>query len=127
MSQAATRRPIKSRIISTEDPLTVAYQPNRKELRTPYNDQFEIQVRMDVAHFRPEEVSVVHDVSGSVLIEGRHEERNDGEGHVSRAITRRYSLPNDIDTDQMTCTWNTEGLLTITAPRLQAVEEGKSA
>ncbi|CAM6000737.1 unnamed protein product [Sphagnum balticum] len=91
------------------------------------NDVAKFAVRMDVAKYAPEEISVKvveHERDSSsppiLIVTGKHEEESaDHHGHVSRSFTRRYSLPPDVDEKQLTCALNERGVLTVNAPRVQ--------
>ncbi|XP_018793665.1 PREDICTED: protein lethal(2)essential for life [Bactrocera latifrons] len=77
------------------------------------NEKFE--VILDVQQFTPNEITVKV-TDKFVLVEGKHEERQDEHGFVSRQFSRRYLLPNDINPDNVTSSLSSDGLLTITAP-----------
>ncbi|XP_047004601.1 alpha-crystallin A chain-like [Schistocerca americana] len=74
------------------------------------------KVSLDVQQFRPDEISVKK-IDDFVVVEGKHDERKDGHGYVSRQFTRRYRLPDDIEVDQMVSKLSADGVLTITAPK----------
>jgi hypothetical protein len=81
------------------------------------------EVTLSVKSFKPEEVSVkVKD--HEIIIEGKHEERQDDFGFVSRQFTRRYILPKEFDPDTISTFLNAEGKMTIKAlkPQPAAVE-----
>ena len=62
-----------------------------------------------------------------VTVEGKHEEKEDEHGFISRHFVRKYVLPEDHDADKIESKLSTDGVLTITAPRVKAaVEEGRS-
>ncbi|RWS01696.1 Protein lethal(2)essential for life-like protein [Dinothrombium tinctorium] len=77
-------------------------------------DGFKIQV--DCAHFKPEELSV-KTVDGELIVHGKHDERRDEQGFVKREFTRRYTIPKDVEAEQLDSSLDSEGTLTITAPR----------
>lgn len=79
------------------------------------------EVNLDVGLFEPGELSVKL-VNNCVVIEGKHEEREDEHGHVSRHFVRRYPLPKEFNADAISSTLTDEGVLTITVPPLVAVE-----
>lgn len=54
---------------------------------------------------------------GQVIVEAKHEEKNDEHGAVSRQFTRKYDLPEDVDEDGVVSHLSKAGVLTITAPR----------
>ncbi|XP_075695889.1 alpha-crystallin B chain isoform X1 [Rhinoderma darwinii] len=73
-------------------------------------------VNLDVKHFSPEELKVK--VMGDyVEIHGKHEERQDEHGYVSRDFQRRYKIPVDVDLLSITSTLSPDGVLTVTGPR----------
>lgn len=87
------------------------------------NDSSQFQVRLDVSHFLPSEVTVkALDGGKTVLIEGRHEEKQDEHGFVSRQFTRKYLLPSDADLDKISSALTPEGILTVSAPKKPAIE-----
>lgn len=83
----------------------------------------DFQVALNVKSFSPEEISVK--VKGrEVLVEGKHEEKKDDHGFVSRQFTRRYILPEPYDPDTIATYLDTEGKMTIKALKPKpAVEE----
>ncbi|CAO1344016.1 unnamed protein product [Diamesa tonsa] len=86
----------------------------------------DFQVTIDVTSFKPEEISVkVKDQQ--VIIEGKHEEREDGQGFVTREFSRRYVLPAEIDLDTVSTYLNAQGMMTIkaTKPIPPAVESNE--
>uniref|UniRef100_A0A4W5KVI1 Heat shock protein beta-1 n=1 Tax=Hucho hucho TaxID=62062 RepID=A0A4W5KVI1_9TELE len=73
------------------------------------------KVTLDVNHFSPEEL-VIKTKDGVVEITGKHEERKDEHGFVSRCFTRKYTLPPMADTEKVTSTLSPDGVLTVEAP-----------
>ncbi|CAG0909157.1 unnamed protein product, partial [Cyprideis torosa] len=74
--------------------------------------------------FRPEELKVrVQD--RMVTIEGKHEERQDEHGYISRQFSRRYVVPKGIKMDNVTSRISNDGVLTVTAPKINAIEPPK--
>uniref|UniRef100_A0A8C6TP88 Heat shock protein beta-1 n=1 Tax=Neogobius melanostomus TaxID=47308 RepID=A0A8C6TP88_9GOBI len=73
------------------------------------------KVSLDVNHFSPEEL-VVKTKDGVVEISGKHEERKDEHGFVSRCFTRKYTLPPTANVEKVTSSLSPEGLLTVEAP-----------
>jgi HSP20 family molecular chaperone IbpA len=78
-------------------------------------------VKLDVSHFKPEEISVKI-VDNFIIISGKHEDVMDKYGWVSRQFTRKYALPEDCDTDKVISSLSTDGLLIIEAPK-KALEQ----
>lgn len=56
-------------------------------------DKDKFQIILDVQQFTPEEITV-KTTDKYVVVEGKHEEKQDEHGFVSRHFTRRYMLPS---------------------------------
>ena len=80
-------------------------------------DKDKFQVIVDVQQFSPEEIQV-KTVDNSIVIEGKHEEKKDEHGYVSRQFSRRYVLPQGHDIGNVQSSLSSDGVLTITAPKL---------
>lgn len=87
-------------------------------------DTEKFTVNLDISHFQPEEVKVKV-VDNNLIIEGKHEEKMDQHGFVSRSFTRRYVLPKDVDMAALTSQLNTNGMLHIEAPRTVVEKPGE--
>lgn len=84
-----------------------------------------LQLCFDVRHFAPNEISVKI-VDNTILVEGKHEERSDGEGYASRHFTRRYELPEGYSIKDVVSTLSSDGILTVKAPVKEAtIDESK--
>ncbi|XP_017884165.1 protein lethal(2)essential for life-like [Ceratina calcarata] len=79
-------------------------------------DKDKFQVVLDVQQFKPDEINVKV-VDKCVIVEGKHEEKKDEHGWISRQFTRKYLIPEQCDIDQVTSTISSDGVLSITAPR----------
>jgi crystallin, alpha B len=88
------------------------------------NDPKKFEVKLDVSHFTPSEIAVKV-VENSLLVEGKHEEKQDKHGYVSRQFTRRYILDDDIDVEKMASSLSSDGKLTIHAPKKLQVGENE--
>lgn len=85
-------------------------------------DDKEFRFRVDVQHYKPEEISVKLE-DNVVVVEGKHEERSDAHGTISRQFVRKFALPQGVvNVDKLQSNLSTDGVLTITAPRLDAIE-----
>ncbi|XP_054732908.1 heat shock protein 67B3 [Anastrepha obliqua] len=73
------------------------------------------EVHLDVGLFKPEDLSVKI-VDDSLVIEGKHEEREDDHGHISRHFVRRYVLPKGYDPDTIVSTLSSDSALTVRIP-----------
>lgn len=117
--------------LTPEDYLTIVAIPqanqdyirNWRNLRAAANDagstikeeKDKFQVNLDVQHFAPEEISV-KTVDGYLVVEAKHEERQDEHGFIARSFSRRYPLPEGIEPDSVLSRLSSDGVLTITAP-----------
>ncbi|XP_973442.2 protein lethal(2)essential for life [Tribolium castaneum] len=85
-------------------------------------DKDKFQANLDVQQFKPEEISVK--VNGNVVtVEGKHEEKQDEHGFISRHFVRKYMLPKGHDVDKIESKLSSDGVLTITAPRFDVSKE----
>ncbi|XP_050423156.1 alpha-crystallin A chain-like [Adelges cooleyi] len=89
------------------------------------NNNNEFKVNLDVQQFKPEEVSVKV-VDDYVVIDGKHEERSDEHGYISRQFTRRYKVPDNVDPNAITSNLSSDGVLSIVAPK-KMIENNKEA
>ncbi|XP_058796929.1 protein lethal(2)essential for life-like [Phymastichus coffea] len=79
-------------------------------------DKDKFQVVLDVQQFKPEEINVKV-VDKYVIVEGKHEEKQDEHGSISRHFVRKYLIPEQCNLDQVTSSLSSDGVLSITAPR----------
>lgn len=79
-------------------------------------DQNKFQVIVDVQQFAPEEITVRTD-DKCITVEGKHEEKQDQHGYISRHFVRRYMLPQGYDMGHVKPSLSSDGVLTITAPK----------
>lgn len=85
------------------------------------------QVILDVQQFSPDEITV-KTIDNHVVVEAKHEEKQDEHGYISRHFVRRYVLPPSHDLVNITSTLSSDGVLTITAPkRVRSIEPRQSA
>ncbi|XP_014270802.1 alpha-crystallin A chain [Halyomorpha halys] len=94
-------------------------------ISTIASDKTEFKVNLDVQQFKPEElkVKVVEDY---LVIEGKHEERSDEHGFISRQFTRRYKIPQNVDQEAIESNLSSDGVLTLKAKKKVTPEaEGK--
>ncbi|XP_061094906.1 heat shock protein beta-6 isoform X1 [Conger conger] len=81
-------------------------------------DRSGFTVQVDVKHFSPEELMVK--VTGDFIeVHGKHEQKKDGPGLVSRQFNRRYRIPEGVDVAALESAVSPEGILVICAPLLQ--------
>ncbi|XP_013196557.2 protein lethal(2)essential for life-like [Amyelois transitella] len=82
-------------------------------------DKDKFQVNLDVQHFAPEEISV-KTADGYIVIEGKHEEKEDEHGYVSRQFKRRYALPEGCNPETVESKLSSDGVLSVIAPKSSA-------
>ncbi|XP_034196470.1 protein lethal(2)essential for life-like isoform X1 [Osmia lignaria lignaria] len=88
-------------------------------------DKDSYRVDLDVQQFAPEEINVKV-VDHFVIVEGKHEEKQDEHGWISRQFTRRYMVPEQCDIDQVSSKLSSDGVLSIIVPRKpKSVPEGE--
>lgn len=63
-------------------------------------------------------------VDNYVVIEGKHEERSDEHGFVSRQFTRRYQLPDNVDMQALQSSLSSDGVLQLCAPKKSIEDKG---
>lgn len=99
--------------IAQHEPRLVQSLASQREAAN--SDKFE--VKMDVQQFAPEEIDVKM-IDNCVVVEGKHEEKKDEHGYVSRHFLRRYTLPEDVKPETVTCNLSSDGVLVVSAPRM---------
>lgn len=88
----------------------------------PEKDKFHINV--DVQHFSPEEINVKI-ANGYIVVEGKHEEKKDEHGFISRQFIRKFKLPEDANADLVESRLSSDGVLTVLAPTKQECVKGE--
>jgi crystallin alpha B len=53
-----------------------------------------------------------------VTVEGKHEEKEDEHGYISRHFVRKYVLPKTHDVNKIESKLSIDGVFTITAPKI---------
>lgn len=86
----------------------------------PKHDKGDFSVHINVSHFKPEEVDV-RMKDNYVEIHGKHEERSDEHGFIQREFTRRYAIPNTIDSEKLSVKLRPDGIMIVEAPK-KAIE-----
>lgn len=85
---------------------------------TVHVDKDKFQVNLDVQQFAPEEITVKASGENTITVEGKHEEKQDEHGFISRHFVRKYILPKGHDINQVQSSLSSDGVLTITAPKV---------
>ncbi|XP_023944412.1 protein lethal(2)essential for life-like [Bicyclus anynana] len=82
------------------------------------------QISVDVQHFAPDEITVKTS-AGNIVVEGKHEEKQDEHGFVSRHFVRKFKIPEDTDADAIESRLSSDGVLTVLASRKADTHKGE--
>lgn len=88
------------------------------------NEKGNYKITLDVQHFRPDDISVKV-TNTEIIVEGKHEERQDTHGFISRHFKRRYPLPTHCTAENVSSTMSSDGILTIIAEKITSTETEK--
>lgn len=80
------------------------------------SDKDKYLVSVDVQQFAPEEITV-RTFGRQIVIEGKHEEKQDEHGYISRNFIRKYVLPDDLRMEDVSSTISSDGVLSISVPK----------
>lgn len=86
-----------------------------RDFGTIKTDKNKFQVNVDVQHFAPDEITVKI-ANGYILVEGKHEEKKDEHGFVSRQFLRKFKLPEGSNADAVESRLSSDGVLSVIAP-----------
>lgn len=81
------------------------------------------QVSMNVKQFAANELTV-KTIDNCIVVEGQHDEKEDGHGVISRHFIRKYILPKGYDPNEVHSTLSSDGILTVKAPPPLPVVKG---
>ncbi|XP_071493981.1 alpha-crystallin B chain-like isoform X2 [Diadema antillarum] len=104
--------------------MELATVPSMQMSRTPIPvstgdvmlSETDFKVAIDVSNFDPEDIEIKI-VDTELTVHGKHEEKQDDHGKISREFTRRYTLPPDVDPTTVTSSLGQDGVLAVQAPR----------
>lgn len=80
------------------------------------------KIYLHVKDFAPEEITV-KTIDGYIVVEGKHEEKKDEDGLISRQFVRKYALPEGTRPESVESKLSSDGILTITAARKPVVRK----
>lgn len=80
------------------------------------NDSDRFCLRLDVGHFDADDLEV-KTVDNVVVIHGKHGDRTDELGVISREFTRKCTLPKDVLPESIRCSITSDGFLIVEAPK----------
>ncbi|PIO71904.1 Hsp20/alpha crystallin family protein [Teladorsagia circumcincta] len=107
---APTKRPVIHPIKRTDE-----VQALDGQLGKVTDDGSKLAITLDVSKFKPDELKV--SIDGQILtIEGKHE-ITEGPNYSSRSFVRRWTLPEDVDVEQIRSNLTENGQLAIEVPK----------
>lgn len=75
------------------------------------------EVILDVHQYTKSDLSV-KTVDNTIIIEGKHNEKDDPHGHMCRSFLKRYTIPIGYDSRLVTSSISSDGFLTVRAPAM---------
>jgi len=85
------------------------------------NDKFQIQ--LELPGFAPEDFSL-KTKDDIIIVEAVHETKNDDGSSNERRFSKEFKMPAGVVTEQLASTYNGQGILTVSAPRVLTAPEG---
>ncbi|ODN02791.1 Alpha-crystallin A chain [Orchesella cincta] len=79
-------------------------------------DKYEL--KLNVQTFKPEEIQVKI-TDRWITIIGEHEDRTDERNFSRQEFLRKYTIPNEVNSDDITCELSSDGYLLISAPKME--------
>ncbi|XP_051173882.1 protein lethal(2)essential for life-like [Leptopilina boulardi] len=87
-------------------------------------DKNNFQLILDVQNFKPNEIKVKI-VDRFVIVEAKHEEKEDDKKVNKLHFVKKYFVPDQVDIENIKSTLSTDGILMITAPIKKVSEDEK--
>ncbi|XP_075528689.1 heat shock protein beta-1-like [Dermacentor variabilis] len=88
-----------------------------EDTRSDSPDDSKFVLNCNVRGYKPEEISVKA-VDDCIEVSAKHEEESeDGSSYVKREFTRRFTLPEGVKAETVTCGLLSSGMLAIEAPK----------
>jgi len=85
------------------------------------NDKFQIQ--LELPGFSPEDFSL-KTKGDLIVVEAVHETKSDDGSSQTRSFTKEFKMPGGVVSEQLSSTYNGQGILTVSAPRVISAPEG---
>jgi HSP20 family molecular chaperone IbpA len=85
-----------------------------------HSDENTFKILVDVKHFAPSELSV-QTTDHCVTVEGKHGDKTDEHGSLSRHFSVKYDLPASVKADNLKCGLTSYGVLEISAPKSKSI------
>ncbi|KAL3202494.1 hypothetical protein MRX96_042465 [Rhipicephalus microplus] len=90
-------------------------ESSRSAVDSTVDDDSKFVVNCNVRGYKPEEISVKA-IGDSVEVSAKHEEDSeDGSSYVKREFTQRFTLPEGVKAETVTCALSSSGVLAIEA------------
>ena len=85
------------------------------------DDDKAFEITMDTSMYKPDELTV-NVMNNHLTVEAKHNEQSeDGRSFISKQFLRKYTLPRGCRQDCVASNLSSDGILVITAPKLQSV------
>ncbi|KAH8034749.1 hypothetical protein HPB51_002163 [Rhipicephalus microplus] len=92
-------------------------ESSRSAVDSTADDDSKFVVNCNVRGYKPEEISVKA-IGDCVEVSAKHEEDSeDGSSYVKREFTQRFTLPEGVKAETVTCALSSSGVLAIEAPK----------
>ncbi|XP_037287988.2 alpha-crystallin A chain [Rhipicephalus microplus] len=92
-------------------------ESSRSAVDSTADDDSKFVVNCNVRGYKPEEISVKA-IGDCVEVSAKHEEDSeDGSSYVKRESTQRFTLPEGVKAETVTCALSSSGVLAIEAPK----------
>lgn len=75
------------------------------------------EINLDVQQFSPEEITVKVSGEKEIIIEAKHEEKEDEHGSIYRHFVRRYIIPDEYDINNVNTKLSLDGVLKVICPK----------
>jgi len=85
------------------------------------NDKFQIQ--LELPGFSPEDFSL-KTKGDLIVVEAVHETKSDDGSSQTRSFSKEFKMPGGVVSEQLSSTYNGQGILTVSAPRVISAPEG---
>jgi len=113
------------------------FSKSQDEVIQVKSDDKKFEVTLDVSDYKPEELKVTT-VNNVLSIEGKHEQQREdhkdtsvsnahGFSSCKKQFSRQWTLPNNVDPNEVVSNLSSDGILMVTAPRKGAIECSSSS
>ena len=83
------------------------------------DDEKAFEITMDTSMYKPDELTV-NVMNNNLTVEAKHNEQSeDGRSFISKQFLRKYTLPRGCKQDSVVSNLSSDGVLVITAPKIQ--------